>query len=107
MKYKVWKAIAYEITQIIIQERPSLATNWIIKKIRENCLNDWIEYKTKTTMKNVDKQIEAFQDELDLISFKNSYLIIEHPSDGSRAQELLGGPLEIKSAWSNHKRAEY
>jgi len=28
-------------------------------------------------------------------------IIIEHPSDGSRAQDLLGGELEIKAPWYN------
>jgi hypothetical protein len=38
-------------------------------------------------MKNWDKQEPT------------KFEVIEHESDGSKAQELLGGAMEIKSTW--------
>jgi len=48
-------------------------------------------------MSDVDEQIESIQKEW--ASEDPKPTIIEHESNGSAAQELLGGPLEIKAPW--------
>ena len=56
---------------------------------------DWVDYKTCLTMQDVDRQIEGLLEP----SGVDKPIIIEHEPDGSKAQELLGGTLEIKAPW--------
>lgn len=69
--------------------------------IRRHCFPDWVEWKTERTMKNVDKQIEDIQ-AIQQLEHDKKYvtpIVIEHEPDGSRAQDLLGGTLQIKAPW--------
>ena len=85
-----------------------------------HCFPDWVLWKTELTMKDVDRQTEELKEqwrdeENEAIREKVSNIfpdakvtthngqgavLIEHPPDGSKAQELLGGSMEIKSPWS-------
>ena len=52
-------------------------------------------------MKSVDRQVAEIQDTL-RYEHEQKYvkpIVIEHKPDGSRAQELLGGTLQIKAPW--------
>lgn len=54
-------------------------------------------------MKNVDRQIAEIQDAMQY-EHDQKYVkphIIEHAPDGSKAQELLGGALQIKAPWAD------
>jgi hypothetical protein len=65
-----------------------------------------MSWKTEQTMKKVDKQINDIQIQAkaeDDIKYVTP-IIIEHPSDGSNAQELLGGTLEIKAPWYDNSK---
>ena len=106
MKYNIWNAIAYEVTNLLIDYNPSLRNNHWIKLIRDNCFHDWIEWKTESTMKSVDQQIEMIkqeQEEEDRKQFIDP-IITEQPPDGSKAQELLGGEVRISAPW--YKRSQ-
>lgn len=121
MKYSLLNAIAYEFCLSIVEIRPSLRNNVWISRILAHCFPDWVEWKTERTMKDVDKQVDEIinkwqkDDNQKVVDkFQKLYpeakvtthdpktgaVLIEHPPDGSKAQELLGGAMEIKSPWS-------
>ena len=47
-----------------------------------------------------EKVSNIFSDAKVTIHNEQGAVLIEHPPDGSKAQELLGGSMEIKSPWS-------
>ena len=101
MAYNIWNAIAYEITNLLINHDPRWELNQRVQMIRRHCFPDWVEWKTERTMKNVDKQIEDIQ-AIQQLEHDKKYvtpIVIEHEPDGSRAQDLLGGTLQIKAPW--------
>ena len=102
MKYNALNAIIYDILWRVCDNYPSLRQNPLIKQIMDHCFPDWVEWKTETTMKDVDRQVEEIKEEWAKDDPKPEY--IEHSPDGSKAQELLGGAMEIKSPWSEGKR---
>ena len=101
MKYNVWNAIAYEVTNILIEFDPRWLNNWWIQLLRKNCIPDWVEWKTEQTLKKVDKQIESLQkswkEEDDRLYVKP--VVREYAPDGSKAQDLLGGTIQISAPW--------
>lgn len=101
MSYNIWNAVAYEITNLLINYDPRWEINRWVQMIRRYCFPDWVQWKTERTMKAVDKQIEEIklsQQKEDLEKYVTP-IVIEHQPDGSKAQELLGGTLEIKAPW--------
>lgn len=110
VNYNIWNAIAYEICQLLIQHDPEWRKNFIVKKILSHSFLDWVNWRTDKTMKTVDHQVKQIHFELDAqdeINRKNQIIYTEHEPNDSEAQQLLGGAIEIQSAWSNHKRSEY
>jgi NurA-like 5'-3' nuclease len=59
---------------------------------------DWVLWKVENTLKSVDRDIEKIMKNWDKQE-PTKFEVIEHESDGSKAQELLGGAMEIKSTW--------
>jgi hypothetical protein len=108
MKYNIWNAAAYEVCLLLIEHNSKWGQNFIVRKILSHCIWDWVEWKVERSMKEVDHQVEQIKIEID-----SYYDCLEKPiyrqeaPDGSEAQNLLGGAIEIKSAWSNHKREEF
>ncbi len=121
MKYSLLNAIIYEVCRILIENGTLSRNNSIVARILEHCFPDWVEWKTEMTMKDVDRQTEKIkadwkeQENQNIVKeFQEKYpeakvtlhdtntgaVLIEHPPDGSKAQELLGGTIEIKSPWS-------
>ena len=120
MNYNLLNAICYDICRVFIEWRPSFRNNVLVKMILEHCFPDWVEWKTQLTMQSVDKQTEEIQEqwkeeenEAIVEKFQEEYpeakvtthnengaVLIEHEPDGSKAQDLLGGAMEIKSPWS-------
>ena len=93
--------IIYEITNILIDFDPRWANNQIVKMIRQNCFPDWVTWKTAQTIAKVDRQTVEITKEWEAQDH-NTYvkpIIIEHQPDGSKAQDLLRGMLEIKAPW--------
>lgn len=103
MAYNIWNAIAYEITNLLISHDQRWEFNRWVQMIRSHCFLDWVEWKTERTMKNVDKQIDEIREMMkkeDDAKYVTP-IVIEHKPDGSKAQDLLGGTLEIKAPWYN------
>jgi hypothetical protein len=97
-EYNIWNALIHELLLAVFDIKPSLRHNSWIKKILEWTRPDWVLWKVEQTMLDVSKQAELIVKEWE----KNEppkYQLIEHPPDGSKAQELLGGAIEIKSNW--------
>ena len=61
MKYNIWNAVAYEVTNLLIDMDPRWEINKWVKMIRSYCFQDWVEWKTERTMKRVDKQVDDIQ----------------------------------------------
>jgi hypothetical protein len=119
--YSLLNAIIYDILWRLCDSFPSLrGKGWVIL-IMDHCFPDWVEWKTELTMKSVDKQTDDIREqwrrednEKVREKFSNIFsesevtthdentgaVLIEHPPDGSKAQDLLGGTMEIKSPWS-------
>lgn len=99
-KYNIWFALCYEIINDLKQYYPSLKKYKIIKLILDYCRHDWILWKVESTLDSVDRDIDRIKKEWDAQE-KPKYTYIEHEPDGSKAQDLLGGAMEIRS---NFKR---
>ena len=97
--YNLINAAAYEVCRILVDDKPQRQSNWIISKIMEHCRPDWVLWKTESTMSDVDAQIEDLHEQWEREEPKPR--IIEHPPDGSKAQDLLGGTMEIRAPWSD------
>lgn len=121
MKYSLLNAIVYDIVRILIDGGILSKNNPIVAKILAHCFQDWVQWKTEMTMKDVDRQVEEIKEtwkeqenqkivedfqerypeaKVTLHDANTSAVLIEHPPDGSEAQSLLGGAMEIKSPWS-------
>lgn len=97
MKYSLWKAIAYEIVLQITEQFIFYRGNRLLRAIKDACFPDWIEWSTERTMQSVDHQIQEIQTEWSNAEKKPEF--IQYPPDQSKAQELLGGAIEIKAPW--------
>jgi hypothetical protein len=121
MKYNLLNAVIYEVLRRLCEYKPSLRWNSIVKMAMTHCFPDWVEWRTEMTMEEVDKQTEVLKKQWReeenaeiLQKFQDAYpeakvtthdpitgaVLIEHPPDGSKAQDLLGGAMEIRSPWS-------
>jgi hypothetical protein len=119
--YSVFNAIVYDVLSSLSESYSSLHSNRWVKMIMAHCLPDWVLWKTDNTMKDVDEQTEEIKEqwqrednEAIVKKFQDAYpeakvttydevtgaVFIEHPPDGSVAQKLLGGTIEIRSPWS-------
>ena len=115
-------AIIYDILLRLCELYPSLRKNKWVRMIMAHCFADWVTAKTEITMAGVDRQVEELKEEWKkednekiVERFQEEYpnskvtlhdantgaVLIEHPPDGSKAQESLGGAMEIKSPWSD------
>jgi len=95
-KYNFWFAILYEVINDLSNHFKSLKKNKIVKLILAYCKHDWILWKVESTLKDVDEQVEEIKKTWEEAE-SPKYSVIEHEPDGSKAQELLGGAIEIKS----------
>ena len=121
MNYNILNALIYETLWRFCDIWPSLRTNQLVQMAMAHCFPDWVLWKTKVTLSDVDRQVGQIKDdwqeeenEAIVKKFQEKYpeakvtthneqtgaVLIEHPPDGSKAQELLGGTMEIKSPWS-------
>ena len=94
--YNFWFAVIYEILNDLCQEFKSLRKNKIIKLILNYCKHDWVLWKVESTLEDVDKQVKQIKKQWEAEE-PPKFLVIEHEPDGSKAQELLGGAMEIRS----------
>lgn len=118
--YNKLNVACYLVCKWLIERNPSLALNPWIKRILEECFQDWVNWKTAETMESVDQQAEQIKEQwkkeenqkivekaqemfpdakVSTHDVKTGAVLIEHPPNGSLAQSLLGGTLEIRSPW--------
>jgi hypothetical protein len=97
-KYNIWNAVAYELLIELIEIWPKLKLNPWVRKALDWCRADWVEWRTEKTLEDVDRQAQEIVKEWEAQE-KPKYEVIEHEPDGARAQDLLGGTMEIKSNW--------
>lgn len=85
----------------MINHDPRWELNQWVRMVRRYCFPDWVEWKTERTMKSVDSQIEEIQEMMAAEDHEKYVkpIVIEHTPDGSKAQDLLGGTLQIKAPW--------
>jgi hypothetical protein len=103
MKYNLWAALFYETTNLLLDADPRWSRIPWLYVFREKCKPAWIEWKTESTMKNVDFQTEVIKQQW-ASEEDEKYtkpIVIEYKPDGSNAQDLLGGTLEIKAPFYN------
>jgi hypothetical protein len=96
--YNIWFALCYELLIKLGEHYKSLKNNYWVKLALRYCHEDWVLWKVENTLRSVDRDIEKIVKEWDKRE-KPKYELIEHEPDGSKAQELLGGAMEIKSTW--------
>ena len=117
MKYNIINAIVYDY---IWRFLPVEKNDWL-KPVAEYCHPDWVLWKTERTMRALEKEekklkehwqaeenaaiVEKFQERnpdatVTTHNEETGAVLIEHPADGSSAQDTLGGTMEIKSPWS-------
>ena len=96
--YNELNAVIYELLIKLIEIWPKLKLNPWIRSALNWCRADWVEWRTEQTLKDVDRQTQ------EILKYwqaqeKPQYKVIQHEPDGSKAQDLLGGAIEIKSTW--------
>jgi predicted metal-dependent phosphoesterase TrpH len=57
------------------------------------------EWKQEELQATLERAQEAFPEAEVSLHNDQGAVLIEHPPDGSKAQDLLGGAMEIKSPW--------
>jgi hypothetical protein len=96
--YNFWLAICYEITKALVEHFKGLRHNKIIKLILNYCKHDWVLWRIESALEDVDRQIDKLHKEWDKAEkAKSEYY--ELPPDGSKAQNLLGGEMGIRSTY--------
>lgn len=83
----IWNALAFEITNELIEHDGKWVHNYWVKLIRKWCLEDWVEWKTAKTMADVDKQAKQ------LFNEENEKPIYEENGDEMR----------LRAPWENNK----
>jgi|TARA_R100000084_G_C4637599_1_gene141909 hypothetical protein len=104
MDYNKLNALVYEAIQFISRFWPSIKLNPLVKLALENCLEDWVEFRTQVTLKELDKDIEELHAQWDQEEAEHfEYVFTEEEPDGSEAQKLLGGPMRLSAPWTSDK----
>ena len=57
MKYNIIKALAYEMTDILVDHDLRWTNNKIIEKIREVCFNAWLDWKEERMMDEFSREM--------------------------------------------------
>ncbi len=96
--YSIWGALFVEFFLVLTRAKPELKKNKFLAKMAQYWWPDWAEWKTERTMNGVDDQaadlVKAWEEQ-----DTAGPIYTEEPSDGSKAQELLGGPMRSRRPW--------
>lgn len=105
MTLETWiNALAYELGLSFSEHYPSLQFNPWFKRLMEHCKPFWVEWKTQRTMESVDTQIKQLHQQWDEEEIeKQKPIYLEKESDGSAAQDLLGGEMRLTAPWYQSK----
>ena len=72
-------------------------SNKIALMIKDYCFEDWAAYKVESTMKGVDRQIKAIQEE----ALKEAEKEIEYRySEAKQGETPLGGEMRLSAPWN-------
>ena len=93
-----WQGLIVEIIRILWDHGYYRKNPWL-QRIHAYWFDYWVQFKTDSTMANVDRQVKELHKQWDEEEPQPKPIIVEHEPDGSKAQELLGGTLEIKAPW--------
>lgn len=98
-------ALVYEAILFLQRFFKFFRVNPIIKQILENCRPDWVEFRTRIVLAEIDKQVEQIHKAWDLEEAEQQEPIYsEEPADDSEAQRLLGGSMRLSAPWTVDKR---
>ena len=105
IEYNRVNALVYEAIIFLQRFFKFFRVNPVIKQILENCRPDWVEFRTRIVLADIDKQVEELHAEWDLQEAEaNKPIYTEEPADESEAQRLLGGPMRLSAPWTVDKR---
>jgi len=101
MPYNRTNALVYEAILFISRFWPKIKFNPWVKKILENCRDDWAEFRTQIVMAELDEEVEELHKIWEREEAEHfEPIFIQEEADGSEAQRLLGGPIRLTSSWS-------
>lgn len=104
MNYNKLNALVYEAIQFISRFWPNIKFNPWVKLALENCLDDWVEFRTQITLEELDNDIEELHAQWDREEAEHfEYIFTEEEADDSEAQRLLGGPMQLSATWNLDK----
>ena len=102
--YDRLNALVYEAILFLQRFFKFFRVNPIIKQILENCRPDWVEFRTRIVLAEIDEQVEQIHKAWDLEEAEQQKPIYsEEPADDSEAQRLLGGPMRLSASWTFDK----
>jgi hypothetical protein len=104
MNYNRLNALVYEAIQFISRFWPNIKFNPWVKLALENCLDDWVEFRTQIKLEELDNDIEELHAQWDREEAEHfEYIFTEEELDDSEAQRLLGGPMRLSAPWNSDK----
>ena len=104
VSYSRINAFYYQLTEFVERFKPGFINQAWVKKVRDNCRPDWAEWRTHLVMINLEDQVEELHELWKIEEFEKALPIYsEKASDGSEAQELLGGERRVTSPWNSDK----
>jgi hypothetical protein len=104
MDYNRLNALIYELILFIDRFKPGFKNKPWIKKILNNCLDDWAEFRTRVTLAELDEEIKELHAAWEREEAEHfEPLFIEEEPDDSEAQRLLGGPIRLSAPWTSDK----
>jgi len=99
--YNKFNAFIYELILFLCRYYP-LRRNPLIRQILKYCLDDWSAFRAEVAMKEVDKQIEELHEAWKAEEKERlKPVYTESVSDGSNAQNALGGEMRLRSPWAD------
>ena len=102
VSYNRLNAFYYQLTEFVERLKPGFINQAWVKKIRDYCRPDWAEWKTHLVMLEIEDQVEDLHALWDLTEKDlDQPIYSEKVSDGSEAQELLGGEMRLTSPWTS------
>lgn len=104
MQYNKLNALVYEVIEFICRFKPNLKRNPWISRARENCLPDWVEFRTQVLMKQLDEEVQELHEDWiteEAEHFDPIFLEFEFAEESDKTP--LGKPMGLSSAWSFYK----
>jgi adenylosuccinate lyase len=102
--YNRVNALIYELIIFLEQIFSGLTRNKLIQRIKDNCQDDWTEFRVLLFLEELDKETAEVQKKWKEEEQKlREPVYTELPPDGSNAQDLLGGEMRLTSPWMHDK----